>query len=319
MTHNDPALAARPGTLTGVIPPVITPLLPDRSLDVDGLRAVLRRMLDAGVHGLFALGSTGETAFHGAAVRDQVIAETVRAADGRVPVLVGTVAPQTASVLALVDRAAELGADGVVATAPFYAITLAPEIERHFRIIGDHSPVPVYAYDIPVCVHVKLDPAMLVRLGVDGAIAGVKDSSGDDVSFRRLTRMNREAGSPLSVLTGHEFVVDGAYLSGADGCVPGLGNVDPYGYVALDRAYRAGEWQAMRTEQDRLAALMEIALAPRGQAGWGAGVGAFKTALQALGLIASNQVPLPFEALDDDDSARVRAILAAHGPRDVRL
>lgn len=303
-----------PAPLRGVIPPVITPLHPDRTLDLDGLAAVLRRMLAAGVNGVFALGSTGETAFHTGARRDQVIRETVRIVDGRVPVLVGTVAPQTDAVLELIDRAAALGADGVVATAPFYAITRPPEIERHFRILGEHSPVPLYAYDLPVCVHVKLDPAMLVRLGADGLLAGVKDSSGDDVTFRRLARMNREAGGPLTLLTGHEFVVDGAYLSGADGCVPGLGNVDPAGYVALDRAYRSGDWETMRQTQDRLAALMEIALAPSGQAGWGAGVGAFKTALMLLGVIASNQVPRPFEPLDDADTEAVRAILAAHGP-----
>lgn len=300
--------------LTGVIPPVITPLREDRTLDVDGLHAVLRRLLEAGVDGVFALGSTGETAFHTGALRDEVIRETVRIVNGRVPVLVGVVAPQTDAVLQLIDRAAALGADGVVATAPFYAITRPPEIERHFRILGEHSPLPLYAYDLPVCVHVKLDPAMLVRLGADGLLAGVKDSSGDDISFRRLARMNREAGRPLTLLTGHEFVVDGAYLSGADGCVPGLGNVDPAGYVALERAYRSGDWETMRQIQDRLAALMEIALAPSGQAGWGAGVGSFKTALMLLGVIASNQVPRPFEKLNAADVEAVRAILTAHGP-----
>lgn len=304
--------------LRGVIPPVVTPLHPDRTLDVESLQAVVHRVLDAGASGIFALGSTGEVAFHGPAVREQIIATVVEAVGGRVPVLAGVVAPQTGAVCELADQAAALGVDGVVATAPFYAITHAPEIERHFRIVGERSPVPVYAYDIPVCVHTKLDPAMLVRLGSDGAIAGVKDSSGDDISFRRLTLMNRAAGSPLSVLTGHEFVVDGAYLSGADGAVPGLANVDPAGYVALDRAFRAGDLETMRRVQDRLARLMEIALAPGGQTGWGAGVGSFKTALQQLGVIASNQVPLPFEALDADDAEAVKAILREHGPETAR-
>lgn len=312
---SDPLPTSSAQRLTGVIPPIITPLNHDRSFDVEGLRSVVTRLVDAGVDGLFALGSTGEVAFHTSAVREQVIREIVDTVDGRVPVLVGAVAPQTAAVLENIEQAARLGADGVVATAPFYAITALPEIERHFRILGDRSPLPVYAYDIPVCVHTKLDPAMLVRLGADGVIAGVKDSSGDDISFRRLVRMNREAGSPLSLLTGHEFVVDGAYLSGADGSVPGLANVDPAGYVALDRAARAEEWETARSVQDRLAALMEIALVARGQNGWGAGVGAFKTALQLLGVIGSNQVPEPFEALDAADTAAVRRILEAHGPR----
>ncbi|MGH3641225.1 MAG: dihydrodipicolinate synthase family protein, partial [Mycobacterium sp.] len=177
------------------------------------------------------------------------------------------------------------------------------------------AEVPVYAYDIPVCVHTKLDPDLLVELGSSGAIAGVKDSSNDDVSFRRLVLKNRLAGEPLVLFTGHEFVVDGAYLAGAHGCVPGLGNVDPAGYVRLHRACQDGDWAAARTEQDRLASLMEICLAPRGMTGWGAGVGAFKTALVLQGVISSNQVPEPFDALTGADVDAIKRILDRCGPR----
>ncbi|MEL4356355.1 MULTISPECIES: dihydrodipicolinate synthase family protein [unclassified Luteococcus] len=300
--------------LTGVIPPVITPLNPDRTLDVPGLERVLERMLAAGVAGIFALGSTGEVAFASPALREQVIGEVVRIVNHRVPVIAGVVDMQTARVIENIRQAQSLGADAVVATAPYYAITLPPEVERHFSILAEHSELPIYAYDIPVCVHTKLLPDMLVRLGARGALAGVKDSSGDDVNFRRLALKNRDAGAGLSLLTGHEFVVDGAYLSGADGCVPGLANVDPAGYVALHQAQLADDWQRVRTEQDRLARLMEICLASRGQQGWAAGVGAFKTALKLLGIIESNQVPQPFEAINAEDTLAIQAILEAHGP-----
>jgi 4-hydroxy-tetrahydrodipicolinate synthase len=213
-----------------------------------------------------------------------------------------------------VEAARRAGADAVVATAPFYAVTPAPQVKRHFEILGERAGLPVYAYDIPVCVHTKLDPDMLVGLGSRGLIAGVKDSSGDDIAFRRLVLKNRAAGAPLTLLTGHELVVDGAYLSGADGSVPGLGNVDPAGYVRLHRAYLDRDWEALRAEQDRLAALMEICLAPTGTTGWG-GVGAFKTALMLLGVIATNQVPEPFEALVGADVDAVKAILADVGPQ----
>ena len=80
---------------------------------------------------------------------------------------------------------------------------------------------------------------MLVRLGTDGVIKGVKDSSGDDVAFRWLCLENEDAGHPLQVFTGHEVVVDGAYMSGAAGSVPGLANLDPYSSVEQWRAYQA--------------------------------------------------------------------------------
>lgn len=302
------------GKLTGVIPPVVTPLTDDRRLDIASFERVINRLITAGVNGLFVLGSTGEVAFCTDSLRAQIIEEAARIIDGRVPLLAGVIDTQTPRMLDHVAAATAAGVDAVVATAPFYAVTHAEQIRRHFEILGDRSPVPVYAYDIPVAVHTKLDPDMLVDLGRAGAIAGVKDSSGDDISFRRLCLKNRAAGEPLTLLTGHEFVVDGAYLSGAHGSVPGLSNVDPDGYVRLHRAFLSGDWTTMRQEQDRLAALMEICLSAKAVTGWGAGVGAFKTALMLQGIISTNQVPEPFDALSGDDVEAVRAILAAVGP-----
>ena len=80
------------------------------------------------------------------------------------------------------------GADGVVVTPPFYAITGPMEVERHFRAIAAGTSLPVWAYDIPVCTHVKLLPEALMVLASEGLLAGVKDSSGDDVAFRRLAQ-----------------------------------------------------------------------------------------------------------------------------------
>ena len=88
------------------------------------------------------------------------------------------------------------------------------------------------------------------------------------------------------LLTGHEVVVDGAYMSGADGSVPGLANVDPEGYVRQWQAYERRDWEAVRTEQDRLAELMRI-VQVKGVQGFGAGVGAFKAALHLLGVFDS--------------------------------
>ncbi|WP_079132071.1 dihydrodipicolinate synthase family protein [Streptomyces nanshensis] len=304
---------SRPAPVTGVVPPLVTPLTPDRTLDVPSLERLIARLIAAGVDGLFVLGSTGEAPFCTDALRVQVVREAVRAAAGRVPVLAGVIDTQTGRVLRQIEAAQKAGADAVVATAPFYAVAHAPQIRRHFEILGARADVPVYAYDIPLCVHTKLDAEMLVELGAAGALAGVKDSSGDDVAFRRLALRNRAEGGPLTLFTGHEVVVDGAYLAGADGVVPGLANVDPEGYVRMHAAFRAGDWTAVRREQDRLAALMEITRVASSVTGWGAGVGAFKSALVAQGVLDCDQLPEPFEALDAGDAEAVRALLDEAG------
>lgn len=299
--------------LRGVIPPVVTPLTKERDLDVASLKASIDRMIQAGVDGLFFLGSSGEVAFSSDERRREVLRAAVDATAGRVPVLAGVIDTQTARVIDHIKVAEEIGVDGLVATAPFYALGGPAEIERHFRALREATELPIYAYDIPVCVHAKLTPDLLVRLGTDGVIQGVKDSSGDDVSFRFLALANREAGSPLTLLTGHEVVVDGAYMSGADGCVPGLGNIDPEGYVRQWRAYEAGDWEAVRTEQDRLARLMRITQVTTGAVGFGAGVGAFKAALYLMGIFETNQMPEPVAALEGENLEAIRRVLVEAG------
>lgn len=293
----------------GVIPPVVTPLTADRQLDRASLERSLNRMIDAGVDGVFVLGSSGEVVFSTDERRREIIQASIEIVDGRVPVLVGCIDTETNRVIEHAKTARELGADAIVATAPFYALGGLPEIERHFRAIHEAVDLPLFAYDIPVCVHVKLPGDLLVRLGLDGVLAGVKDSSNDDVSFRFLVDDNKRAGSPLTLLTGQEVVVDGAYMAGADGSVPGLGNVECTGYTRMWKAYQENDWDTVRQEQDKLAALMRIVTVTSGVSGFGAGVGAFKTAMCLLGVFDTNQMPEPVAPLQGKNVEAIAAVL----------
>lgn len=299
--------------LHGVVPPVVIPLTDDRELDVESLEKSIDRMIAAGVNGLFFLGSSSEVAFSTDVFRKRVMTEAVRIVAGRVPVLGGLIDMETDRMIEHGRAMKEFGVDAIVATAPFYALGGAAEVEENFRAIHKACDLPLFAYDIPVCVHTKLDPSMLVKLGRDGVLAGVKDSSADDISFRYLCLYNEDAGHPLSCLTGHEIVVDGAYLSGADGSVPGLANIDPDGYVRQYKAYRDGDWATVRSEQDRLARLMRITAVTIGVTGFGAGVGAFKTALWQMGIFSTNQMHEPVKRLEGDNVEAIRIILKEQG------
>lgn len=293
----------------GVIPPVITPLNADRSLDVDSFTAVIERLIQAGVNGLFLLGSSGEVAFATDNLRQQILEIGLKAVGGRVPVLVGVIDTQTARVIEHAKKAADLGADAIVATAPFYALGGQDEMRAHFTHLRKAVDLPLFAYDIPVCVGRKLPGELLLELGKTGILNGVKDSSGDDVNFRFLIQANEAAGHPLQLLTGHEVVVDGCYLGGADGSVPGLANVHPELYVKQWQAAQAGDWKQVKILQDQAAKLMRITAVTKGVTGFAAGIGAFKTAMQLLGIIKTNQMPLPVEALSGENVAAIRQVL----------
>ena len=298
---------------SGVVPPVVTPDTPDHQLDVVSFERSINRLIEAGVDGLFFLGSSGEVVFATDERRDQIVREAVRIVDHRVPVLVGIIDTETERVLEHGRRALALGADALVATAPFYALGGPADIEEHFRILHQELDAPLFAYDIPVCVHTKLPWKMLARLGAEGVLAGVKDSSGDDVSFRYLVQENEKNGHPLTLLTGHEIVVDGALLSGADGSVPGLANVEPEGYVRMWKAAQEGNWAEVKREQDRLNEISHIFDVTTGVQGYGAGVGAFKCALNLMGIFDSDQMPRPVKPLDGQNREAIRQVLIANG------
>lgn len=298
---------------SGVVPPVVTPDTPDHQLDVVSFERSINRLIEAGVDGLFFLGSSGEVVFATDERRDQIVREAVRIVDHRVPVLVGIIDTETERVLEHGRRALALGADALVATAPFYALGGPSDVEEHFRILHQELDAPLFAYDIPVCVHTKLPWKMLARLGAEGVLAGVKDSSGDDVSFRYLVQENEKNGHPLTLLTGHEIVVDGALLSGADGSVPGLANVEPEGYVRMWKAAQEGNWAEVKREQDRLNEISHIFDVTTGVQGYGAGVGAFKCALNLMGIFDSDQMPRPVKPLDGQNREAIKQVLVANG------
>jgi 4-hydroxy-tetrahydrodipicolinate synthase len=300
-------------SLHGIVPPVVTPLTADMQVDAPSLRRVVRHLIDGGVHGLFILGSSSEVVFLDAARRAQVIEIAVDEAAGRVPVIAGVIDVATDRCVQHAQQAHAAGVDGLVLTAPFYTRTSQAEIVDHFCYVRDAVDLPLIAYDIPVCVNIKLERSTLKALYERKAIVALKDSSGDDGNMRMV--MRDFADHPdFAILTGSEITVDSALLAGAHGAVPGLANVDPAGYVRLYEAAKKGDWVAARKEQERLIELFEIVFQGFPDTSRNAsGVGGFKTAMQMMGVITHRHMNRPNAVLSDVHAAKVRAIVEKSG------
>ncbi|WP_328223033.1 dihydrodipicolinate synthase family protein [Streptomyces sp. NBC_00104] len=306
-----------PAPLTGVIPPVCTPLTPDREVDVPSLVRLVDHLVAGGVDALFVLGSSSEAAYLTDAQRRRVVETVVGHVGGQLPVLAGAIDMTTPRVLDHVRAVTAAGAEAVVATAPFYTRTHPAEMSRHYRLLAAGSPVPVFAYDIPVAVHTKLPADVVLELARDGVIAGLKDSSGDLAGFRTVVVGARtdSALTGFSALTGSELITDSALALGADGAVPGLANVDPAGYVRLDRLFRAGDRDRARAEQERLCALfgMTGVGGTTRMGGSSSALGAFKAALHLRGVIDCAATAEPQVPLSEAEVEQVGKYLAAAG------
>ncbi|WP_329458274.1 dihydrodipicolinate synthase family protein [Streptomyces sp. NBC_01497] len=313
--RSEPAVA---GVVTGVIPPLCTPLTEEQELDVPSLERLCAFLLDAGVTGLFVGGSTGELAYHTDELRLRVLTVARGVAAGAVPVLAGAVDLSTNRVIAQARAAEAAGADAVVATVPFYSPTHPSEMVDHFTAVSHALSIPLWAYDIPGNVQRKLPAEVTAHLAGAGVIAGLKDSSGDLDALRTaldLTAANGARARGFSVLTGSEVMADIALALGADGIVPGLGNVDPHGYVALHEAARRGDTKEAARQQERLRTL--FAMVRVGDTtrigGYASAIGAFKEGLRQRDVIAHATTPRPMGALSAIEREAVTAHLRTAG------
>lgn len=296
----------------GVVPPICTPLTPSREVDVGSLRRLCAFLLEAEVDGIFVGGSTGEASYLGDGTRLQVLRAVLDTVAGQVPVLAGVIDTATERVVEAAVAVEKAGAAGVVATAPFYAPTHPAEIDRHYRAVAAAVDVPVIAYDIPGFVHTALPADVIATLATDGVLAGLKDSSGDLTAMRTVLA---NVPSDFPVFTGSETVADLGLALGARGVVPGLGNVDPHGFVRLCRAGLAGDTATAAREQDRLRRLFGLIRA--GEAArmgrYSSAIGAFKAALVLRGVIEHGTTSLPMIPLDEAEIAVVREHLDEAG------
>ena len=231
--------------LTGIVPPVVTPLQDRDTLDAGGLDRVLEHLLAGGVAGLFLLGTTGEGPSLSYRLRREVIERACRHVRGRVPLLVGITDTAFVESLNIAQHAAESGADALVLAPPYYLPEGQPELREYLEHLLPELPLPLLLYNMPPLTKVSYE-LETVRWAIDQPrIVGMKDSSGSMIYFNRV----REAAAvrpDWTLLVGPEELLAESVLLGGHGGVCGGANILPRLYVELQAAARRNELERVR-------------------------------------------------------------------------
>ncbi len=224
-----------PTPLLGIIPPLITPLNSDSSLDVKSLERILSHVMDGGVHGVFILGTTGECSSLSYAVKNQLIEATCKFVAGKIPVLVGITDCAFQESLNLAILAKSSGADAVVAAPPFYMNLGQEELYKYFIQLADEVPLPLFLYNMPSHTKIAIEPDTVIQLAKHPNVIGLKDSSGNGVYFQTLLH---ELASQVdfTLTVGPEEMMAETMLMGGHGAVAGGANLFPSLYVKLYEA-----------------------------------------------------------------------------------
>ena len=293
----------------GVVPPMVTPLNADGSLDLEGTERLVEHILAGGVHGLFLLGTTGEAPDLPYDVRRELVECATWAVDGRVPVLVGITDTVFAESLKLADFAKECGAAGLVAAPPYYFAAGQPELIAYYTQLADKLPLPLYLYNMPSQVKVMIDVKTVVELSKHPNIRGLKDSSGNIGYFNACRYALRER-EDFAILMGPEEALGEAVLLGASGGVAGGANIFPKTFVDIYNAAVAKDVDRVRELQERIMRVSSLI--------YGVGhhnssfVKGVKCALSLLG-ICSDALAAPREPFNPADRETIRKRLEELG------
>ncbi len=217
--------------LKGIIPPVVTPLLNSKNLDVTGLERLIDHLLTGGVHGLFMLGTTGEATSLSYPLRKELLKRTSELVDHRIPVVVGITDTSLEGSLEIADYAAKVGLDGVVIAPPYYIPISQEEMREYLENIAPKLPLPFMMYDMPSCTKLHMSVETIRKAKELGAI-GVKDSSGDLAYSYALIQEFKDSPD-FSIITGTELFLPETILQGGHGAVAGGANLFPKLFVDL--------------------------------------------------------------------------------------
>jgi len=290
--------------LNGVLPALVSPLTKEGKADEAAVGRLVDRMLRGGVHGLLALGSTGETASLDEPGRRAILRAVVKAAARRVPVLCGVAQSHLHAAKAEVEAAAKLGADGALVAPPFYYPMDQPTLLAFYRGLASSSAIPILLYNIPQFTKVVADPASVATLAREKAIVGIKDSSRDFEYFESVAIATREMPS-FRLFTGSDTMLLASLAMGGAGTICGAANVAPEWVVRIYDDFVRGDLDAARSSQD---ALYRLVIAVRG----GVFPAAIKAALHMQGICDPWLAP-PVQKLDDRAAAALRDKLEAWG------
>lgn len=228
--------------LRGIIPPILTPMHEDESINFDELRVQVNRMIDNGVHGLFPFGTNGEGYILTAEEKKQILEVVVEEVNGRVPVYAGTGCISTKETIEQSKMAEAAGADVLSIITPSFAAASQDELYTHYKTVAEAVNLPIVLYNIPARTGNTLAPATIGRLAEIENIIGAKDSSGSFANILDyINAGKKKTNGTFYTLSGNDQLIIWTLLAGGTGGIAGCANVYPKTMASIYDLFVAGK------------------------------------------------------------------------------
>ena len=288
------------GMFRGTFTALVTPFR-DGAIDVPAFEKLIEGQIAAGIDGVIAVGTTGESPTLSGDEREQVIRLAVTITKGRCKVLAGTGSNSTQHAVTDTKLAEKLGVDGALIVAPYYNKPSQEGLFRHFQAIAQATALPIMLYNIPGRCGVDIGADTVVRLaGACKNIVSIKEASG---SVDRVGELRVRLPEAFTILSGDDSLTLPFMAVGAVGVVSVVSNLLPVEVCALVRAFESGDVKRARELHGKLFALFkDLFIEPNPVP--------VKTAL-AWRRTMSAEVRLPLCEMSDVNQERLRKTLEA--------
>lgn len=275
---------------------LITPFR-DGKVDYDSLASLIERQIAAGVSGLVPCGTTGESPTLSYEEHHRVVAETIRIANERVPVIAGTGSNSTAEAISITRRAEEAGATAALIVAPYYNKPTQEGLYHHYWTLAENTGLPLIVYNIPGRCGVEIATETLLRLAKHPRIAAVKEATGNLLHVSELTNQ-----TDLAILSGDDPLTIAMMAMGARGVISVISNLLPEQMSKLVGHALAGDFAAARAIHDKIFPLMQATMS------LATNPIPIKTAVAIRGL-CSDELRLPLYPMSDAARATLEALV----------
>jgi 4-hydroxy-tetrahydrodipicolinate synthase len=269
--------------LEGVYVPNVTPFDAKGEVQYDALADLIEYWIQAGVSGVVANASTGESPYLSRGELQEVLRFVIDHIDGRVQVLAGTGAMATRETIELTRDASKEGADAALITSPWFFRLSEEEVYRHYYTVLNAVDLPVVLYNVPKFTGYSIAPKTIARLAEDcSGLVGVKDSSGAPGNMAEIIRL---CGDKIASLSGAADMFLPTLSLGGKGAVLAIANVVPGTCVELLNAFKAGDIATAGRRQRTASHVNNVLVASHPQ------VAAIKSALNHMGYNAGTPRP----------------------------
>ncbi|HEY3805356.1 MAG TPA: 4-hydroxy-tetrahydrodipicolinate synthase [Kofleriaceae bacterium] len=243
--------------IEGCLTALVTPFKGGR-VDFDALAKLVDWQIEQGIDGIVSVGTTGESATLDVEEHVAVIAATVKAARGRVPVIAGAGGNATAEALALTKASEDAGADALLHVTPYYNRPSQEGLYRHFEAVAKATKLPIVLYNVPSRTACDLLTETVARLCSIANIVAIKDATGNLVRGGELIA---RVGERLAVLSGDDGTAFPLYALGSKGVISVVSNLAPRDMAEMWDAVKANDWATARRIHFKLRLLNQLLFA----------------------------------------------------------